>query len=78
MKVVEVVWGDAHVSTSDVSIKKAQSIKPVMTVTIGFLVADNDDGLVIAMDRWPSEPKDVKVHTFIPWGMIEEYYEWRD
>ena len=78
MKVFEVVWGDAHVSTSDVSIKKAKTTKPIMTVTIGFLVAENDDGIVLAMDMWPKDPKSVKVHTFIPWGMVEEYYEWVD
>ena len=78
MKTVEVWWGDAHVSTSDISIKKASVVKPIMTVTVGFLVAENDDGIIIAMDRWPKDPKCVKVHTFIPWGMVEDYYEWKD
>ena len=76
MKVVEVLWGDAHVSTSDISIKKAQEVKPIMTITVGFLVAENKDGIIIAMDTWPKHPKQVKVHTFIPWGMVEEYYEY--
>lgn len=77
MQVVEVLWGDAHVSTNDISLKRASEVKPVMTVTVGFLVSENDDGLIIAMDRWPKHPKHVKVHTFIPWGMVEEYYEWK-
>lgn len=78
MQIVEVLWGDAHVSTNDISIKKACNVAPIMTVTVGFLVAENDKGVVVAMDRWPKLPKEVKVHTFIPWGMIEEYYEYTD
>ena len=78
MKVVEVWWGDAHVSTGEISLKRAAKAKPIMTVTVGFLIADNEDGLEIAMDRWPKDPKNFKAHTFIPHGMIEEYYEWVD
>lgn len=77
MRVVEVWWGDAHVSTNDISIKKATDSKPIATITVGFLVAENDDGVVVAMDCWPKDPKNVKVHTFIPWGMVTDYYEWK-
>ncbi len=76
MKIVEVHWNDAHVSTSEISLKSAGRVKPVLTETIGYLVADSDEGLVVAMDRWPKSPKHVKVHTFIPWGMVVDWWEY--
>ena len=74
MQVVEVHWIDAYVSTSETSLKKAAKLKPVQTITIGFLVSENEHGIVLAMDLWPKSPKEFKAYTFIPWGMVEEVY----
>ena len=74
MEVAEVHWIDAFVSTSEISIKKAQKTKPIKTITVGYLLANTDEGLVLAMDHWPKSPKEFKAYTFIPWGMIEEWY----
>ncbi len=78
MQVVEIHWLDAHVSTDDISIKAAQKTEGILTETIGYLIADNDAGLVVAMDRWPKSPKHVKVHTFIPWGMVVDWWSYED
>lgn len=75
MKIVEVVWDDAHCSTEDITIKQARKVKPVRTNTIGYLVAENEEGLVLATDRYPKQPKFAKVHNFVPWGMVVEYWE---
>ena len=74
MKVVEVTWGDAFVSTSDISEKKARSTTPVIRTTVGFLVAENDDGIVIAMDAY--EEGKFNTYTLVPWGWIKEYWEY--
>jgi len=78
VKVVEIVWLDAHCSTSDTTIKKAAKQKPVKTVTVGFLVAENTDGVVMATDRYIDDAKNVKMTNFIPWGMIEDYIVYED
>jgi len=76
MKVVEVHWSDAHVTTSDMSIKKAARQKPIKTTTVAYLVAENDDGVVLATDSYPDDPKKVKIVNFVPWGVIDEYYQY--
>lgn len=76
MQVVEVHWIDAYVSTGEISTKKAARLKPYKTITVGILVDENDEGVTVAMDMWPKHPKLYKAHTFIPWGMVEEVYEY--
>ena len=77
MRVVEVLWGDAWISTGEVSFKKAETLKPVMRTSIGYLVCENDDGVVICMDKYEEDPKNVHTHAFIPWGWIEGYWEYQ-
>ena len=77
MKVVEVLWGDAWCSTGEVSFKKAKSLKPVMRTSVGYLVAENDDGVVLAMDKFEDDAETVHTHALIPWGWIEGYWEYR-
>ena len=74
MNVVEVWWDDAHVTTSDMSIKKAQRQKAVRTVTVAYLVSENAHGVVLATDIYPDDAKNVKIVNFIPWGIITDYY----
>lgn len=74
MKVVEVTWGDAFVSTSDISEKKAKHLKPVMRTTVGYLISENEAGIVIAMDRY--EKGGANTYTLVPWGWITEYWEY--
>jgi len=78
MKVVEVHWDDAHVTTSDMSVKKAQKQKPVRTTTVAFLVAENEHGVVLATDSYPDDPKNVKIVNFVPWGCVVDFYEFED
>ncbi len=78
MKVVEILWADAWTSGGDYSIKKAQTCKPIMTTTIGFLVSDNEHGITLAADIYEKDKKNVKIVNFIPHGMIEEYWELED
>ena len=78
MKVVEVIWEDAHVTTSDMSVKEAKKQKPVLTTTVAFLVAENEHGVVLATDSYPKDPKNVKIINFIPWGCVTDYYEFED
>ena len=74
--VYEVHWGDAWVSTSETSFKAAARLRSEYTVSVGFLVHDGDEGIVLAMDWWPKSPKRCKVYTFIPQGMVLEVYHY--
>jgi len=78
VKVVEVHWDDAHVTTSDMSIKKAQKQKSVRTITVAHLVAENEHGVVLATDIYPDDAKNVKIVNFIPWGIITDYFIYED
>ncbi len=76
MKIVEVEWVDAYIDTNDFSAEKARKYKPVPRKTVGWLVSENDDCIVLATDIYPKEKK----HKYsspmvIPWGWIEEYWE---
>ena len=78
MKVAEVHWDDAHVTTSDMSVKKALKQKPVRTITVAYLVGENAQGVSLATDIYPDDAKNVKIVNFIPWGIITDYYIYED
>ena len=76
--IVEVIWDDAHVSTGETTVKRAQRNKPVRTHTVGYLIGENDSGLTLITDQYPDDKKTGKVHNFIGWGMIVEWYYLED
>lgn len=76
MKVVEVVWGDAWIGTDDISVKRAQKLKPVKRRTTGYLVAENKDCIVLCTDRYDNHKNTVNSPMVIPWGWIYEYWHY--
>jgi hypothetical protein len=76
VKVVEIHWDDAWVDSGETSIKSATKNKPIQTVTIGFLIAENDNGVTVVADIYPKSPKKGKINNFIPWNVVTEYYEY--
>jgi len=76
MKIVEVIWDDAHVTTESMSVDEAIKLKPIRTSTIGYLMANTEEGLSLATDIYPKSPKEGKIINFIGWGMIVEWYEY--
>jgi len=77
-KVVEVHWEDAWVDTDEVSVKQALTKKPVLTISVGQLIAENDEGVVMVVDSYPKFSKKGRVTNFIPWGIITDYYTYED
>ena len=75
MKIVEVVWDDAHCSTGETTLKRAVKTKPVRTHTVAYLIAENEDGIVLGTDAYEKQPKDFRMINFIPWGCVVRYYE---
>ena len=78
MRVVEVVWNDAHASLEESTVSSAKKTKPILTRTVAFLMAENDHGITLATDIYPDDPKHGKMINFVPWGMVEEYWEYSD
>jgi len=75
VKRVEVHWDDAWATTDETTVKKARKLKPVRTFTIGYLMAENEHGVIVAADTYKKHKKDGKVHNLIPWGCITGYWE---
>lgn len=77
MKVVEVRWDDAWVDTRDISVAKAKALKPVRRTTIGFLIAETEDAVVLCTDKFEDDDRNVNTPMVIPWGMVVGYWEYR-
>ena len=75
MKIVEVVWDDAHVTTGCTTLSKACKIRPVRTHTVGYLMSDNEDGIVLATDIYPDQPKNGAIINYITHDMIVEWWD---
>lgn len=74
MKVVEVKWADAWIDTSDVSLKKAKKLKPVVRTTIGFFVGQNDEGIILCTDFYEKEKETINAPMCIPNGMVLDWW----
>jgi hypothetical protein len=68
-KVVVVEWGDAFIDTDDFDPAEAADTKPVYRKTVGFLIAKNQHGYVLATDTYVDEDE-VAAKMFIPHGMV--------
>jgi len=76
-RVVEVAWEDAFIDTKDLSLKKAKKLNPIRRSTIGYLIADKENCIVLSTDRFHKE-KEISAPMVIPKGMILEYWEYED
>ncbi len=77
LKVVEVRWLDAWIDVDDIKIKKAKKLKPVVRSTIGYLVDDSGDRIVLCTDTF-EKGKEVSAPMVIPWGMVTGYWVYED
>lgn len=68
-KVVLIEWGDAFIEGSDFTQEDADSTEPVHRTSVGFLIATNQHGYVLATDVYRDEDE-VAGKMFIPHGMV--------
>ena len=78
MQVVEVMWVDAFVDTDDFPIKKAKKLKPVPRTTVGYLVEENDDCVVLCTDTYPKSKKMISTPMVIPNTWIVDMWVYED
>lgn len=75
-KITVVEWGDAFIDGDDFSSKNAKRTKPIGRKTVGFFVAKNQHGIVLATDRYDRKRDgEWAGKLFIPWGMVKEWYD---
>ncbi len=77
MKVAEVRWADAWISTSDIKIKKAKKLKPIIRSTVGWLVSDSDNQIVLCTDTF-EKGNEINAPMVIPKGMVIDYWIYED
>ena len=63
-------WGDAFIDNADFDPKDADQTTPVYRRTVGFLIAKNQHGWVLATDEYDAEEDGVAAKMFIPHGMV--------
>ena len=79
MIIVEVVWNDAYFRMSDYTLKQAiKKMKVQLTRSIGYLVAETDEGIILCQTTGKKKNKDLSEHLIIPWGMVVEYWKLYD
>ena len=76
MKVVVVEWGDAFIETDDFMPEDAMETEPVYRKTVGFLIAKNQHGIVLATDMYRDAKDGAAAKMFIPKGMITKVTEY--
>jgi hypothetical protein len=72
VKIVEVEWVDAWIDSSDFTMKEAKKLKPIPRKTVGYLIAENDDCIVLSTDYFPKEKNEVSACMVIPTGWIKK------
>lgn len=65
-----VEWGDAFIDTDDFDVEDAKTTEPVYRTSVGFLIAKNQHGYVLATDEYREEKDGVAAKMFIPHGMV--------
>lgn len=76
-EVVEVRWLDAWIDFEDVPADEAKKLCPVVRTTIGWLVAEKDDCIVMCTDYYNDDDNYINTPIIIPTGMIESYYKYQ-
>ena len=74
MKVVEVRWGDAWVDTDDFNLEEAKKLTPIVRSTVGFLLSENDQAVVLCTDFYEKDKKIINTPMIIPSNMILDYW----
>ena len=75
-KVAVVSWDDAFIDTDDFTEKQATKTKGVLRHTVGWHIAENDAGIILATDYYDKKKDGFNSRMFIPWGWVRDYYIW--
>lgn len=74
-KITVVEWADAWIDTDDFKVSRAKKMKAVHRKTVGFFVAANEEGVILATDEYDKKKDGYAAPLFIPWGMVKNWYD---
>jgi hypothetical protein len=69
MKLEVIEWDDAWVETEEMEVRSLLCA-PYKTVTVGWVIKENAQGIIITPERWTEHLDSVNYPTFIPKKMI--------
>ena len=72
--VVEIEWLDVFSGVQEASIESAAKNKPILSRSIGYLIAENEHGLTLVSDQWPEHPGVGLIESFVPHCMIKQWW----
>ena len=75
LPIAEILWEDAWVEVKDFSIKEALTFKPVLRSTVGYLIEETDECVILATDLYEKEIDVANTPMIIPWSAILGYWE---
>lgn len=70
MQRVELEWVDAHCSLAEITPEEAKLLRAKRTYSVGYLIAQNDEGVTIAVDHCPEEPASFAHWHHVPREML--------
>ena len=73
--IAEILWEDAWVEAKDFSIKEALTFKPVLRATVGYLIEETEECVILATDLYEKETDGANTPMIIPWSVILGYWE---
>ena len=72
--VVIVEWRDAWEKEGTHEISELKAV-PLTTYTAGFLIQEDEDGVLLASDWWPEDTGHVRNAMYIPRTMIVDIHQ---
>lgn len=66
-------WDDAWIDTDDFVLKDANKAKGVRRHTVGWLIKETDEGVVLCTDYYQKKKDGFNSMMYIPWGWIEDF-----
>tara|TARA_R100000306_G_scaffold62034_2_gene66704 strand:- start:478 stop:750 length:273 start_codon:yes stop_codon:yes gene_type:complete len=73
--IAEILWEDAWVETKDFSITDASTFRPVVRSTVGYLIEETDECVILATDLYAKEKDHANTPMIIPWNSILGFWE---
>ncbi len=71
-QVALVVWHDHHCSDQPITREDAAKLRPMKRMAVGWVMANTDAGITLAMDIGAEYPDEGDPHLFLARDMVEE------
>jgi hypothetical protein len=72
--IAEILWEDAWVEVKDFPTEEAASFKPIIRSTVGYLIEETEECVIIATDLYVEKGM-ANTPMIIPWSAILGYWE---